>query len=78
MQGSGHDSGVEEREELLGWLARRFGVRRGHVAWLQGTDDQVVARVGVLHFRHREGRNLREWGRVLADAAALSVPPGLA
>ncbi|GAA5533970.1 hypothetical protein Dalu01_02378 [Deinococcus aluminii] len=81
---------MDEREELLGWLARRFGVRRGHVAWLRGRDGHVIARIGLLHFRHRDGqvqvwtgrawqdvRNLRELGYVLADAAALGTPPDL-
>ncbi|WP_345454874.1 hypothetical protein [Deinococcus aluminii] len=50
----------------------------------------MIARIGLLHFRHRDGqvqvwtgrawqdvRNLRELGYVLADAAALGTPPDL-
>lgn len=81
---------MEEREALLGLLKRRFGVKQGHVAWLREADGHAVARVGLLHFRRRDGqvqvwsgrawmdaRNLRELGYVLADASALSVPPDL-
>lgn len=81
---------MEEREELLGLLRGHFGVKQGHVAWLRETGGQVVARVGLLHFRRRDGqlqvwsgrarrdvRNLRELGYVLADASNLGVPPDL-
>ncbi|BDP43322.1 hypothetical protein DAETH_32910 (plasmid) [Deinococcus aetherius] len=79
---------MEEREALLNVLKRQFGVKRTHVAWLSRPAGQAVARVGLLHFRHRDGqvpvwsgrawrdvRNLRELGYVLAEASNLGTPP---
>jgi hypothetical protein len=78
---------MDSKTTLSQALHRRFGVKLGHITWMEG-ELGPLARVGALYFRHhgsvlevwsgrawQEARNLRELSFLLSDAGALGQPP---